>query len=175
MEILAVVCLILLVMPFLLGYIHTSANKRTPATVLYYRYFVAFNLMFSGLFVTTRMFVNGPAAAAVSGWAYSPIFQLYGVAILSMVILGLVAVLSRKSIMLAPGILWATFLILSSLLFIEQISQHQIAAMDIILVHIVYSLIVAGCLLRFVVKLRPFIRESRAASAEVATSLHSSQ
>jgi len=149
----SVTCLALLLLPFILGYIHTGINKRVQPVLIYYRYFMTLNMIIAGLFVTSRLFIQGEQAAQISGWAYSPIFHLYALAVLSMVIMGFMTVYSRKIIMIAPAICWSVFLILSTISYIYQLTQHLIADVNIISVHIVYSLLVSLIMLRFISKL----------------------
>lgn len=160
MGLLSIVCVVLLLLPALLAYIHTSANKRIPSLLIHYRYFMAFNMVFSGMFVATRVMVNGHNAAAVSGWAYSPLFNLYGVAILSMSLLALFTIFSRKSIVLAPALLWSIFLTLSSITQLIQINAHVTNAVGILLVHVAYNTIVTVVMLRFAVSIKGRLHES---------------
>ena len=147
---LSIVCLVLLGLPFMLGYIHLGANKKTPALIIYYRYFMTFNMILAGFFVTGRLLFDGRHAAQISGWAYSPLFHLYAIAILSMVLLGLLTVYSRKIIMLAPAICWSAFLLLSMIFHVYNIIYHVINDVNIIMVHIVYNIMVSVIMLRFI-------------------------
>lgn len=147
---LAIVCLILLCLPFILAYIHTIINKKMKSVITYYRYFMTFNMIISGLFVTVRMFFDGPHAASLSGWSYSPIYHLYAIAILSMVILGLLTIYNKRIIMLAPAMCWSVFLVLSSISHIYQIYYHQIKIVPVIFIHIAYNLLVSLILFRYI-------------------------
>lgn len=136
---LSIVCLVLLLLPFLLGYIHQGVTKRVPAMILYYRYFMLCNMVLAGLFVSARMFFDGQTAAQTSGWAFSPLYHLYAIAVLSMVVLALVTLFSRKSIMLAPAILWSAFLLLSVVANAFEIARGAITIPGIMVVHIIYG------------------------------------
>jgi len=165
---LAVVCALLLILPFLLSYIHTSFNKKVPAQLLTYRYFMTFNMILAGVFVAGRMFLAGHQAAAITGWNYSPIFHLYGIAVLSMALMGAITVYSRKIIMLSPAICWSFFLILSTISHLYQLTYHQIADVNIIYVHIIYNVLVTAIMLRYVYLFNHNPKERTAAQRRVA-------
>jgi len=168
MKNLAAVCAVLIILPFLLGYIHAGSKKGFQSTVLYYRYFVFINVVFSALFVAGRMFLAGPEAAAISGWAYSPVFQLYGIALLSMALMGLFTVLKQERIMLAPAICWSIFLMLSSISHLYQVYFHAIKDVNIILVHVTYNIVVSGILARYIFVISRRFRCQRVAQTEGA-------
>lgn len=158
MSNLIIICSILLLLPFMLSYIHVGANKKTPARFIYYRYFMTFNMILAGLFVAGRMFINGRGAAATSGWLYSPMFKLYGIAILSMVILALLTLFVRSILMIAPAIVWTVFLLLSSLSHLHQIRHHEIAVANIIIVHVIYNLTISIIMLRYVLQIMNYFK-----------------
>ena len=89
MKNLAIVCSVLLILPFVLGYIQCGFRKGIQVMVAYYRYFAFINVILSAVFVASRIFIEGPEAAAVSGWTFSPIFHLYSIALLSIALMGL--------------------------------------------------------------------------------------
>lgn len=153
-QALIIVCVLFLLLPFILGYVHTSASHRTPKALLYYRYFMLFNMIFAGLIVALRILFTGPKAALDTGWSYSPMFQLYGVAVLSMVIMGIVTVFSRNILALAPAILWFTFLLLATILNIEEIVHHIIQNVTTMTIHIGYNIIVCIILGLFFFRLK---------------------
>ena len=148
---LTIVCVVLLVLPFIIGYFHLQSRTHAQPLTVYYRYFMLFNMLLSGFFVAARMYFDGQNAAAISGWAFTPMFSLYAVAIFSMAFMGLVTLYSNSKIMLAPAICWTVFLILSSMLHISQVVTHTISAADVavIFVHIVYNAVVSFIMLRF--------------------------
>jgi len=168
MKNLAAVCIVLISLPFVLGYIHAGSKQGFQSTVLYYRYFVFFNMVFSAIFVAGRMFMVGPEAAAISGWAYSPVFHLYGVALLSMALMGLFTVFKPDRIMLAPAMCWSIFLILSSISHLYQIYSHAIKDVNIILLHVTYNIVVTGILARYIFVISRRFSCQRAAQSEEA-------
>lgn len=145
---------VLFFIPFLLGYIHVGINKKTNPALIYYRYFITFNIIIAGIFVTIGMFVEGAEISQASGAAYNPIFQLYAISILSMVLMSAITAFSRQIIMLAPAICWFVFLLLSTIVHIYQISQHVLLDTNIVWAHIVYNLLVLIILLRFIFVLK---------------------
>lgn len=155
---LSVICGILLILPFGLAFIHSCVNKRLMPPLLYYRYFMTFNMILASLFVTGRMFFDGPHAAAINGWAYSPVYNLYGVAIFSMAILALLTVYSRRIIMLAPAICWSAFLILSTVCHLYQLNHNHVYAVQAIYVHIIYNILVSLIMLRMVHRINTMFR-----------------
>ena len=170
MKNLAIVCAVLLVLPFILGYIQRGSRKGVSVTITYFRYFVFINVIFSALFVAGRMFFVGPEAAVISGWTYSPIFHLYGIAVASMALMGLFTVFKRDRIMLASAICWSYFLVLSSASHLYQVYMHQIKDVSIILVHVGYNVLVVLILLIFMSKLnRYFCAQKNEGSNESVT------
>jgi hypothetical protein len=153
MKELAIICAVLMVLPFVLGYIQRGVSKEMATTITYYRYFVCINVIFSALFVAVRMFLQGPQAAASSGWAYSPVFHLYGVALLSVALMSCFTLFKQERIMVAPAMCWSFFLVLSSITHIYQIMAHDIKGIGIIWVHIIYNIAVTFFLQRFIVKI----------------------
>jgi hypothetical protein len=135
---------VLLVAPFLLAYIHGSFNKKVPAAVLYYRYFITFNVILSGIFVAVRMLAQGSDA----------IYYSYAIAIFSIIAMTLVTGYSRREIMLAPAICWIFFLIFSSVLHVHEILKTTVVDTTILYAHVGYNIIVAFILLAFVLSLR---------------------
>ncbi len=171
MKNLAIICAVLLVLPFLLGYIQRGSRKGISVTITYFRYFVFINVIFSALFVAGRMFFVGPEAAAISGWTYSPIFHLYGIAVASMALMGLFTLFKRDRIMLASAICWTYFLVLSSISHLYQVYTHQIKDVNIILVHVGFNVLVVLILLIFMSKLnRHFRAQGIAIQGETASS-----
>ncbi len=156
---LAVVCVVLLILPFLLGYIHTGINKKTKPVLIYYRYFMSFNMLLAALFVAARMILIGPQAAQISGWVYSPVFHLYGIAILSMAVMAAVSLYQNNRIILAPLICWLTFLVLSTFSHVYEITRHNIADINIMYVHIAYYFITSVIMLRFLYLLKKNFKE----------------
>lgn len=154
MPMLALILAAFLVLPVFLGHVHTRFSRRTPPLLLYFRYFMLFNMLIAGIIVALRVLYDGPQAAVLSGWAYSPVFQLYGIAILSMIVMGILTIFSRKPIMLAAPILWLTFLILATILHAEEIAEQIVRNVAIIYVHIGYNLLVCAALILFILKLK---------------------
>ena len=171
MKNLAAVCIVLLLLPFVLGYIQRGSKKGIHVVVTYYRYFVFINVILSAIFVSSRMFFYGPEAAAISGWTYSPIFHLYGIALLSMALMGLFTVFKDGRIMLAPAMCWSYFLVLSSISHVYQVYVHAIKDVSIILVHVGYNILVVLVLLRFMSILNRHFRQQKIAlEASIANS-----
>ncbi len=156
-QALIIVCILFLLLPFILGYVHTSATHRVPKVLLYYRYFMLFNMIFAGLIVALRILFTGPKAALDTGWSYSPMYQLYGVAILSMVVMGIVTTFSRTILAIAPAILWFTFLFLATILNIEEITHHIIQNVATMTIHIGYNMLVCIILGLFFFKLKKIL------------------
>ena len=159
---LAIVCSVLVVLPFLLSALHNGWRKPEEPTLVAYRYFATFNMLLAGIFVGGRMFLNGPQAAIISGWAYSPMFHLYGIALFSMSIMAFFTLYRRNAIMLAPAICWSVFLLLSTVSHVVELEHHEIGAVNIIYVHIIYNLVVSGVLLYYIYQLRTWLAYARA-------------
>ena len=163
------ICAVLVILPFLLAYIHVGAKKGMHITVKYYRYFAFFNVVLSAIFVASRMFLVGPKAAAISGWAYSPIFHLYGIALLSIALMALVTLFRNERMMLAPAICWTFFLVLSSVSHLLQVQAHEIKDVQIILVHVGYNAIVSLILWRFIAVINRHYRTQTQDSSAIAS------
>lgn len=149
----AVILSIFIVLPFLLAYVHTSINKTIAFTLLSYRYFIIVNIVLAGLFVAGRMFLDGQTAAQVSGWSYSPVFHLYGIAILSIAIAALITVFCKSNAKLVPALIWTIFVVLSSVSHIYNLTRHMIEDSHIIVLHIIYNSVVAIALIFYMVSL----------------------
>lgn len=159
---------LLLVAPFLLGYIHQRQDQSTRAIVVYYRYFMFFNMIIAGLFVAAQVFMSAMQAGALFMWTYHTAFNLYGLAILSMVLMGAFTIFSRKKTMLAPAICWSLFLLLSTVPQITQITQHKVVNTDILMLQATDNLIVAVMMLGFLYLLKHYFREGLTESAVTA-------
>jgi len=151
---LSIINAVFLLLPFILGYIHQKGVKNERSAIIFYRYFMFFNMLLSGLFVAGRMIFDGRNAAAISGWSYNPLFILYGLAVLSMVLMGFFTLFSRTCLMLAPAILWTAFLITSAIAHVIEISMGRIADVGIIMVHISFDIVIVIVMLRFLFSLR---------------------
>ena len=158
MKNLVIVCSVLLILPFILGYIQCGFRKGMHVTIAYYRYFVFINVILSAVFVASRIFIEGPEAAAVSGWTYSPIFHLYSIALTSIALMGLFTLFKDDRIILASAMCWSYFLVLSSISHLYQIEMHQIKDVRIILVHVVYNFLVTLILWRFIRKINRYFK-----------------
>lgn len=170
MKNLAIVCLALLILPFILGYIQCGVRKTIVSAVCYYRYFSFMNVILAAVFVSGRMFFAGESEAmTITGWSFSPIYHLYGIAILSAALLGLFTLFKNERVMLSVSIYWCFFAVLSSLSHAYQIYLHQVKQVDILVVHIVYNLVVVGILLYFI---RKIYRGTRQRSVIINTADH---
>ena len=129
-----------LITPFILGYIHKSR-----ATQVFYRYFIITNIIITALIIASRNIINGPHSAAVSGWAYSPMFQQYGIAVLAIALFALVNLFKKNELQLAAPMLWIIFLILATILHIHEIMAGEIKNLTIIWAHIGYN--IASCII----------------------------
>lgn len=167
---LSITCAILLIIPFVFAYLHSRKNPRILTILLYYRYFMIFNMIIAGLFVTSRMFFDGPHAAEISGWAYSPIYRLYAASVFSMVIMAMLCIFSRRIILLAPAICWSAFLLLSTMLHIHELDRHLTNAIYSIYVHIAYNLLVVFITLTMAHRLNSLFRRQIAEKESTATS-----
>ncbi len=143
-----------LVPPFLLAFFHARVNKKVPGILIYYRYFMSFNMIFAALFVAVRMLLDAPSEAQLVGWDFSPMFYLYGIALLSMALMGALTVFSRHSILMAPAILWTIFLTLSILTNLVELVQHSITANNLVVVNMLYDVVTIVIMLCFLWLLR---------------------
>lgn len=143
-----------IIFPFLLGFCHTRMSKQVPAILIYYRYFMSFNMVLAAVFVAFRMLLDGPGEAQLASWEFSPMFYLYGVALISMALMGAFTLFSRQSILKAPAILWAIFLALSTAVNALELLQGMIELNMIFIVHMAYNLITVGIILIFLWLLR---------------------
>lgn len=161
---------LLLVSPFLLGYIHQRQNNELQPVVVYYRYFMFFNMIIAGLFVAAQVFMAAKETGTLLMWAYHSAFDLYGIAILSMVFMGVLTVFSRKKIMLAPAICWSVFLLLSTLSQVVQITEHKIANTHETTLQLANNVLVAMVLIGFLYFLKNYFREGVNQRARAANS-----
>jgi hypothetical protein len=141
--------ILFLIIPFIAGYLH-----KPNASVIYFRYFVAFNIIITALIIASRNIIHGPHSAAVSGWAYSPMFQQYGMAMLSIALFALLNLFKKSQLQLAAPTLWVIFLLLATILHIHEIMAGEIKNLAIIWAHIGYN--IASCIILsiFILKLK---------------------
>lgn len=145
MLVLAAVSLMMLILPYMFGYAHTRYKTGVDVHKINYRYFVVFNIIIAGLFVTGRILMMSQQVPA----AESSIYVAYAIAILSMMSLAVISLFSRTHLMLAPAIVWSLFLAMSSVTHLWQIMTHAKANANVLWVHIIYNAIVINILLRF--------------------------
>lgn len=143
-----------LIPPFVLGFFHARVNKEIPAILIYYRYFMTFNVIFGGIFVAARMFLDGPAEAQSVSWEFSPMFYLYGAALLSMALMGAFTLFSRHSLLMAPAILWTIFLSLATTVNLIGLVHHTIEANSLVIAHMIFNALTIMIMLGFLYFLR---------------------
>lgn len=140
---------VLLILPFIAGLLHCRDQDKHQCVEIYYRYFLICNMIIAGLIVAGRMLLIVPQANDTIGWVYNPTATLYAIAILSMVVLAVVALCDSGNLLLAPSVCWVTFLLLSSIAHLAELTHHAVSSRNVIVVHIVYDIIVSIILLRF--------------------------
>ncbi len=153
--------LLLLALPFLFASVQQRLYPSNISLLVYYRYFVFFNVILVGFFLVGRLFFRGPQDAAAMGWAYTPLYTQYALTILSIVIMALVTLFSRGSLNLAAAICWSIFLLFSVVMHLFEWHHGALKLTPIILVHLVFDSIVALILLRFVFLLKNASRKQR--------------
>lgn len=144
----------LLLFPFLLGFLHVRVSQRVKPTLIYYRYFMTFNMILAAILVAIRMLFDGPAEAQLLSWDFSPIFYWYGISLMSMALMGVFTLFSRRSILLAPAILWAIFLTLFIITSLVGFAFHTLEASNMVIAHLSYNFITVIIMLYFLWVLR---------------------
>ncbi len=135
--------LVLYVTPFLLAFIHSKLLRSASSAVLYYRYFVFFNMIVIALIVSMRLLFSTGQTIEVSGWFYGAMMEQYSFALLSLVVLAVATLFLKGSIKYAPAIAWITFLLLSAVLRVNEIHHHQAFATSVMYAHLVGDLLIA--------------------------------
>jgi len=133
------------ILPFLLAFVHTRFFHREEGALVYYRYFAFANISVAGAIVAGRMLRMGHDSA---------IFQLYGLAIFSMVLLSILTLFRRDSLRLASALVWAIFILMSSVSHGLQIWHHVATGVHALLTHVIYNVLVACVLFYYYFRLQ---------------------
>jgi uncharacterized membrane protein YjjP (DUF1212 family) len=111
-----------LVLPFLVAWIHCKTNKpcKTSYFNLSFAYFVFINIFLKGVPIGFAAITLGQEMALENGWAFSPMYAQYGVAIGTMGIMGLFATFISGGFRVAVSMTFALFLIFAAVSHITQ-------------------------------------------------------
>ncbi len=133
---------IFLLLPFFLAYFHSRAQPEITVLWLYYRYFLFFNLVLSGLVVALRVAITTPHLLS------------YAAAVLSWVVVTACVMWTQKSSALVPALGWIIFLALASLVHLNDILTHTVSNSAILILHVGYDCVVIAVLWFFLVRLK---------------------
>lgn len=136
----------LLILPFLIGWIHNCNASDKQYTLITYRYFVVFNVVLSGLSVCARTLGTHP---------FSPSHDMVVAAILAMVIFSSIAIWQRDSIRVAPAFIWGLFVLFGAAFHLAELlcSPQTINNPAMLWLHIVYDCLVFAILMILAAKL----------------------
>lgn len=117
-----IINILYIVLPFGFAAIHNKINKQhIPFVRLTFAYFLLFDVFLKAMPVAIAAIFQGNAMAIENGWAFSPMYAQYGVAIGAMGLMGLVALFIRGIFRVAVGFTFALFLLFSAIAHIIQV------------------------------------------------------
>ena len=137
---------VFLLLPFVLGWIHSRNKGDNQYALITYRYFVLFNVVLSGLSVCAR---------TLATHLYNPSHDMVIAAILAMVIVSGYAIWQQGSIKLAPAFVWGLFVLFGAAFHGLEIMNpsRPIENLAMLWVHIAYDLLVFAILFSFFIRL----------------------
>lgn len=148
-------CAAMLILPFLLGYAHMRMrHKLWQRDLIYYRYFVCFNVIFASLVVAGRVFLESQQVPDIEG----TIYDFYAIAVLSMMITALFTLFARHQLMFAAAANWIAFVVLSTLMHLVLIGMQEDGDVGLAWVHVMYNLCVITILSVLMWRLRKTMR-----------------
>lgn len=149
-------CLAMLLLPFVLGYAHIRMRRVTEQTALvYYRYFVCFNVIFASLVVAGRVFLESQQVPEIE----ASIYDFYAIAVLSIMITALFTLFSRHQLMLASAVSWIAFVILSTLMHFVLIGMQEDGDVSLAWVHVGYNVLVVVILSMLMLRVKRTFQE----------------
>lgn len=133
-------------LPFLLGFTVNKCKPNTNTPLMTYRFFVLFNVVFSGLSVCIR---------TLSTHLYSPSHDMIVAAILAMVVFSCYAIWQQGSIRLAPALVWGLFVLFGAVFHALELfaSSSKVKNPAMLWLHITYDLLVFATLIVMYIKL----------------------
>lgn len=151
-------CLAMLTLPFLLSYIHLKIKgDYAKSSLVYYRYFVFFNVIFASLVVAARVFLESQQVPEIE----SNVYDFYAITVLSIMIAALFTLFARHQLMLASAINWIAFIILSTAMHFVLMGMQEDGNVKIAWVHVIYNMIVVLVLFALMARVkRTFKREN---------------
>src|SRR3990167_4474820 len=137
-------CLAMLLLPFMAGFIHLKIKGHTArSSLVYYRYFVFLNVIFASVVVAARVFLESQQVPEVE----SNIYDFYAIAVLSIMITALFTLFSRHQLMLASAVNWIAFILLSTVMHFVLIGMQEDGKANLAWVHVGYNMVVVMVLL----------------------------
>lgn len=121
-----IIHLVYLILPLLLAYLHFRVKKQHDGAncwELTHQYFMFFNVVLKGFPIAIGMIFFGKESAEFNGWAYSPLFIEYGIAVFSLACLGIFALFIKGSFRSAASLGFAIFLLLAAISHLLQLGQ----------------------------------------------------
>jgi len=146
--------LAMLILPFLIGFVHLKLKNKTHPNIIYYRYFIIFNVVMVGIFVAARVFMESQEVPEVE----SSIYDFYAIALISMIIMALITLFSRHQLMLAPALCWVIFMLLSTMMHLIRVSTQNETDLNVLWIHVAYNAIVTLMLIVFVWRVKKTLK-----------------
>src|SRR3990167_2760943 len=144
-------CLAMLLLPFVIGFIHLKMKKNpSRSSLVYYRYFVFFNVIFASLVVAGRVFLESQQVPEIEG----NIYDFYAISVLSIMITALFTLFSRHQLMLASAVSWIAFIFLSTVMHFVLIGMQEDGKANLAWVHVGYNMVVVMVLLVLMIRVR---------------------
>lgn len=149
-------CLAMLIVPFILGYAHVRwRDCEEQSALVYYRYFVCFNVIFASLVVAGRVFLESQQVPEIE----ASIYDFYAIAVLSIMITALFTLFSKHQLMLASAVSWIAFVILSTLMHFVLIGMQEDGDVSLAWVHVGYNILVVAILAMLMLRVKRSLKE----------------
>lgn len=138
-------------LPFVFAWAHCKANKhnRTSYFKLSFTYFVFINIFLKGVPIGFAAITLGREMAVENGWAFSPMYAQYGIAIGTMGLMGLFATFIEGGFRIAVSLTFALFMIFAAVSHIAQSAMGINFTSHNVMVLIISDLTTAILLLYF--------------------------
>ncbi|MBX9705072.1 MAG: hypothetical protein K5Q00_02365 [Gammaproteobacteria bacterium] len=142
--------IISILLPFALAVLHRKVNPRhVHLKRLMFGYFLFFNVFLKGVPIGIAAVFDGHKMATDNHWAYNPMISQYGIALISLGLLGLGGSFLRGGFRMAAAVGFASFSFLAAVLHITQLFEGLAPAVENVYVLIIFDLLTALILLYF--------------------------
>lgn len=149
-----ILCLVALIAPWIGAYLSSRVNRRVPAILLYYRYFVSSCVFLLSIYTSSLIFGVPYTFIKEAGYAYSMIDNYYAGLLVAMAIVTAATLYGRSMLILASSLLWIYYLALNIILNIELQLRHIGKFSQFFAVHVVDEFIILLVLFGFFISLK---------------------